>query len=43
MGLRIISGVYWDRGRRAENQDSLTLQQAMTSRGRVVFERGRVQ
>ncbi|MEY8266252.1 PP2C family serine/threonine-protein phosphatase [Lachnospiraceae bacterium 64-25] len=37
MGLRIISGVYWDRGRRAENQDSLTLQQALTSRGRVVF------
>lgn len=37
MGLKIISGVYWDRGKRVENQDSLILQQALTSRGRVVF------
>lgn len=35
--MKIISGVYWDRGRRDVNQDSLILQQAMTNRGRVVL------
>ena len=30
-----ISGVYWDRGGRPVNEDSLTLQQVMTARGRV--------
>lgn len=37
IGLKIMSGVYWDRGKRPMNQDSLTLQQAMTSRGRVML------
>ena len=32
-----MSGVYWDRGRRCVNQDSLTLQQALTRRGRMVL------
>ena len=36
-GLKIMSGVYWDRGRRCVNQDSLTLQQALTRRGRMVL------
>ena len=36
-GLKIISGVYWDRGEREANQDSLMLQQVMTGRGRVVL------
>ena len=36
-GLKLMSGIYWDRGRRAVNQDSLTLQQAITNRGRVML------
>lgn len=36
-GLKIMSGIYWDRGRRFVNQDSLTLQQALTERGRVML------
>lgn len=32
-----MSGIYWDRGRRPANQDSLTLQQAFTDRGRVML------
>lgn len=36
-GLKIISDVYWDQGQREQNQDSLILQQAMTSKGRVVL------
>lgn len=35
--MKIMSGVYWERGRRPVNQDSLTLQQALTCRGRVVL------
>lgn len=35
--MRIISGVYWDQGGRASNQDSLTLQQVLTRRGRVAM------
>lgn len=35
--MKIISGVYWDQGERNQNQDSLILQQIMTSRGRVVL------
>ena len=33
--MKIISGVYWDKGKRSVNQDSISLQQVMTSRGRV--------
>jgi len=33
----VISGVYWDKGGRSLNQDSLTFQQAMTARGRVAL------
>lgn len=35
--MNIISGVYWNRGGQAVNQDSLTLQQAVTGRGRVLM------
>lgn len=35
--MKIISGVYWDRGRRSENQDSLVLEQVFTRRGRVLL------
>ncbi len=35
--MDIISGVFWNRGGQAVNQDSLTLQQAVTGRGRVVM------
>lgn len=35
--MKIISGVYWDQGDRDQNQDSLILQQVMTSRGRVAL------
>lgn len=35
--MKIISGVYWDKGKRLVNQDSLTLQQAFTSKGRVLL------
>ena len=35
--LKIISGVYWDQGKRAANQDSLILQQAFTPGGRVML------
>jgi len=34
--LKIISGVYWDKGRRSVNQDSLLLEQVLTRRGRVL-------
>ncbi len=37
VGLKVISGVYWDPGRREQNQDSITLQQAVTGRGRVLL------
>lgn len=35
--LRYISGFYWDRGGRKVNQDSIILQQAATSRGKVLL------
>ena len=35
--MKIISGVYWEKGKRASNQDSVMLQQVMTSRGRVLL------
>lgn len=35
--MKIISGVYWDKGIREKNQDSLILEQVKTSRGRVVL------
>lgn len=35
--MKIISGVYWDKGKRLQNQDSILLEQVMTRRGRVLF------
>lgn len=35
--MYLISGVYWDKGGRANNQDSLMLEQVRTRRGRVVL------
>lgn len=35
--MKIISGVYWDKGRRSCNQDSLMLEQVVTGKGRVVL------
>lgn len=35
--MKVISGVYWDQGLRSVNQDSIILQQAMTSKGRVMM------
>lgn len=35
--MKIISGVFWDRGNRDVNQDSLVLEQVLTSRGRVLL------
>lgn len=35
--MNIISGVYWDRGGQDVNQDSVTLQQVVTGRGRVMM------
>ncbi len=35
--MKILSGVYWDQGGRAVNQDSVTLQQVMTRKGRVMM------
>lgn len=35
--LKMISGVYWDKGRREKNQDSLIFQQVMTNKGRTVL------
>lgn len=33
--MRFLTGAYWDSGGRLQNQDSLTIQQVMTSAGRV--------
>lgn len=33
--MRILSGVYWDKGGRRQNQDSVALQQMITRKGRV--------
>lgn len=35
--MKIISGTYWEKGGRLSNQDSITLQQVMTGRGRVLL------
>lgn len=35
--MKMISGVYWEKGGRIFNQDSVTLQQVMTGRGRVLL------
>lgn len=35
--MKIMSGVYWERGNRPVNQDSLILQQALTRGGRVLL------
>lgn len=35
--MKIISGVYWDTGKKEQNQDSITLQQAVTGKGRVLL------
>ncbi len=35
--MHIISGVYWDKGMRNNNQDSLMLEQVYTKRGRIVL------
>lgn len=35
--MKMISNVYWDRGNRTVNQDSLVLEQVLTSKGRVLF------
>ena len=35
--MKMISSVYWDRGNRTVNQDSLVLEQVLTSKGRVLF------
>lgn len=35
--MKIMSEVYWEQGGRSVNQDSVTLQQALTRRGRVML------
>lgn len=35
--MKILSGVYWNKGKRTQNQDSVTLQQVVTGRGRIVL------
>lgn len=35
--MRIISGIYWDKGMRSKNQDSLFLEQVFTNKGRVLI------
>ena len=35
--MKILSGVYWDRGKRSVNQDSIALEQVMTRKGRVMM------
>lgn len=35
--MNIISGVYWDKGKRCNNQDSLMLEQVYTRAGRVLL------
>lgn len=37
INLKIISGVYWDQGAGEMNQDSVALQQVMTSKGRIMM------
>ena len=35
--MKFLTGVYWDCGQQMENQDSITVQQVMTNRGRVLM------
>lgn len=35
--MKIYSGIYWDQGKRRNNQDSLVLLQAVTNHGRVLL------
>ena len=35
--MKMISGMYWEKGGRMSNQDSVLLQQVMTDRGRVLL------
>lgn len=35
--MKILSGVYWDQGARPLNQDSISVQQVMTTRGRAML------
>lgn len=35
--MKMISGIYWEKGGRDVNQDSVTLQQVMTGRGRILL------
>lgn len=35
--MKIISGVYWDKGQRIRNEDSLILEQILTKKGRVLL------
>ena len=35
--MKILSAVYWDQGGRSINQDSIALQQVMTTKGRVML------
>ena len=35
--MKILSGVYWDQGKRSVNQDSIALEQVMTRKGRVMM------
>ena len=35
--MNIISGIYWDKGRQEQNQDSLLVEQVLTKRGRILL------
>lgn len=35
--MKFLTGAYWDCGQQMENQDSITVQQVMTNRGRVLM------
>lgn len=35
--MKVVSGIYWEKGMRLANQDSVTLQQLVTGQGRVVL------
>ena len=35
--MKVLSGIYWEQGRRVSNQYAVTVQQVMTGRGRVIL------
>lgn len=35
--MKIVSEIYWDRGKREKNQDSVLLEQVITVRGRILL------